>query len=174
MGTYGGAVATGSPTRKAEDGPWYSPALIIGAVVVGVVAAPVLATAAISAAGFGAAGIVAGTPAAALMSTYGGAVATGSLCATLQSAGAVGLSTTLTAAAAGVGGVVTGGAAAAARNKASKKKESSAKKEESSAESDPSSSRRVLDGQKCDCIGRHHVRTCRYHPDHKPNTSKET
>jgi len=52
-----------------------------------VAAAPVVATAL----GFGAAGIVAGTPAAWMMSTYGGSVAAGSAVATLQSIGAVGV-----------------------------------------------------------------------------------
>jgi hypothetical protein len=46
----------------------------------------------INAAGFGAGGILAGSPAAALMSSYGANVAAGSLCAILQSIGASGMS----------------------------------------------------------------------------------
>ncbi|XP_033123573.1 interferon alpha-inducible protein 27-like protein 2A [Anneissia japonica] len=60
--------------------------------------------------GFGAAGILAGSPAAVIMSTTalanGGGVAAGSACAILQSAGAVGL----TAKAAAIGGTIGAGA----------------------------------------------------------------
>ncbi|KAH7280011.1 hypothetical protein KP509_37G048000 [Ceratopteris richardii] len=54
---------------------------------------PVLGLAAVSLAGFTATGITAGSPAAMLMSTYGGAVPAGSLCAVLQSIGAAGVTT---------------------------------------------------------------------------------
>ncbi|KAF9345208.1 hypothetical protein BGX26_003399, partial [Mortierella sp. AD094] len=53
--------------------------------------APFVFVGAVSAFGFGAAGIVGGSPAAAFMASYGGAVSSGSLCATLQSIGAAGL-----------------------------------------------------------------------------------
>ncbi|KAF9173945.1 hypothetical protein BGX21_001910 [Mortierella sp. AD011] len=67
--------------------------------------APSLFTSAVAAAGFGASGIVAGSPAAAFMASYGGLVSSGSICATLQSIGAVGLGP--------VGFVVTGAVGAA-------------------------------------------------------------
>ena len=64
-----------------------------------VVATPVV----VGALGFGAAGIAAGTPAAWMMSTYGGYVAAGSTLAALQSIGAAGMGAvaTTTVAAAG-------------------------------------------------------------------------
>jgi hypothetical protein len=67
------------------------PGLAQLAVVVGCVAGPLIGAASIGAAGFGEGGIVAGTLAAEYMSSYGGVVSAGSLCAVLQSAGAVGL-----------------------------------------------------------------------------------
>ncbi|EFP89145.2 hypothetical protein PGT21_016102 [Puccinia graminis f. sp. tritici] len=72
--------------------------------VLGAVASPFLTQASIAAAGFGAQGIVAGTPAAALMASYGGSVGSGSACAILQSIGAAGLGVGGVAVAAGVGG----------------------------------------------------------------------
>ena len=63
--------------------------------VAGSILSPVLATITITAAGFGTGGILAGSPAAALMSSYGGNVTAGSLCAILQSIGASGMSSGL-------------------------------------------------------------------------------
>lgn len=83
----------GTAARGAAVGVASGAAAVIGANV------------AVPAAGFTAAGITAGSPAAALMASYGGAVASGSLCATLQSVGAVGLG------AAATGGLALGGAA---------------------------------------------------------------
>ncbi|KAG0225804.1 hypothetical protein BGX31_007496, partial [Mortierella sp. GBA43] len=51
----------------------------------------------VGALGFGIGGITAGSPAAALMASYEGYVTVGSLCAILQSIGAVGLSAAVTA-----------------------------------------------------------------------------
>jgi len=75
-----------------------------GGGLVGALAGPVVVQSAISAAGFGAGGIVAGTPAAALMASYGGSVGAGSAVAILQSIGAVGLGLGGIVGAAGVGG----------------------------------------------------------------------
>ena len=64
----------------------------LGAAAVGVVAAPVIATAALGAAGFTASGVAAGSVAAAVQSSvYGGYVASESLFALCQSAGATGV-----------------------------------------------------------------------------------
>merc|ERR1711902_12252 len=72
---------------------------------VAVVAAPVVVPAALGAAGFTSAGIAAGSAGASMMSTYGGAVGTGSVLATAQSIGAAGLGTagTVVAGASGYG-----------------------------------------------------------------------
>ncbi|KAA1078674.1 hypothetical protein PGTUg99_011500 [Puccinia graminis f. sp. tritici] len=70
----------------------------------GSVATPLLTQASIATAGFGAGGIVSGTPAAALMASYGGSVGSGSACAILQSVGAAGLGVGGIAVAAGAGG----------------------------------------------------------------------
>ncbi|KAF9997672.1 hypothetical protein BGZ80_007045 [Entomortierella chlamydospora] len=59
--------------------------------IISTAAAPFVFVNGVAAAGFGSAGIAAGSPAAAFMSSYGGAVSSGSLCATLQSIGAAGL-----------------------------------------------------------------------------------
>ncbi|KAF9344986.1 ribosomal 40S subunit protein S27A [Mortierella sp. AD094] len=56
--------------------------------------APVIFTSAVAAFGFGTGGIIGGTPAAALMASYGGTVTSGSICSTLQSIGAAGLGPT--------------------------------------------------------------------------------
>lgn len=72
-----------------------------GAGIAAMVSAPLV----IAAAGFGSGGIVAGSFAAWFMSTYGGAVSAGSLCALLQSAGAAGLAASTTA---GIGAAGTG------------------------------------------------------------------
>ena len=61
----------------------------------GSILSPLLTTLSITATGFGIEGILAGSPAAALMSSYGGNVAAGSLCAILQSIGACGMSSGL-------------------------------------------------------------------------------
>ncbi|KAG4068127.1 hypothetical protein HA402_001552 [Bradysia odoriphaga] len=82
-------------------------ASVVGASALAVVAAPV----AIAAAGFGSAGVVAGSLAATWQATMGGYVAASSLFATLQSVGAIGLSTAATASI-GIGGAAVGGAAA--------------------------------------------------------------
>ncbi|XP_056616428.1 interferon alpha-inducible protein 27-like protein 2A [Triplophysa dalaica] len=90
---------------------------IIRLTAVGAVGSAVLIPFAIGAAGFTVAGITAGSVAAGMMSSAaianGGGVATGSLIAILQSAGAAGLSASATAGLASVGGAtgaVLGGA----------------------------------------------------------------
>ena len=65
---------------------------------------PLLTTVSILGAGFEAAGILVGSPAAALMSSYGGNVTSGSLCAILQSIGASGMSSGVSASLGLVGG----------------------------------------------------------------------
>ncbi|XP_037037713.1 uncharacterized protein LOC119075378 isoform X3 [Bradysia coprophila] len=82
-------------------------ASVVGASALAVVAAPV----AIAAAGFGSAGVVAGSIAASWQATMGGYVAASSIFATLQSVGAIGLSTAATASI-GLGGAAVGGATA--------------------------------------------------------------
>lgn len=91
--------------------PWIKYVLI--ATGAGLALSPFLVTAIVGALGFGAAGIVAGSPAAAIMASYGGAVTAGSVCAILQSIGAAGLSSLATAITSIVGGVAAGGAMAA-------------------------------------------------------------
>ena len=84
----------------------------LGTAAVGVVAAPVIATAALGAAGFTASGVAAGSAAAAVQSSvYGGYVASGSLFALCQSAGATGVISTATS---GLIGGTTGLAGAGA------------------------------------------------------------
>jgi len=79
------------------------------AAVVGAVAVPVAAPIVISAPGFGSAGVAVGSLAAWAQGTfYGGAVASGSVFATLQSIGAAGFSVV------GVSGLVAGGASVGA------------------------------------------------------------
>ena len=65
---------------------------------------PLLTTVSILGAGFEAGGILLGSPAAALMSSYGGNVTSGSLCAILQSIGASGMSSGVSASLGLVGG----------------------------------------------------------------------
>ncbi|KAL7876930.1 hypothetical protein SRHO_G00035730 [Serrasalmus rhombeus] len=81
-------------------------------VTAGAASAVLLAPAALSVAGFTSAGIAASSAAASMMSSAaianGGGVAAGSLVAVLQSAGAAGLSASMTAAVGSVGGVVGG------------------------------------------------------------------
>ena len=84
----------------------------VGAAGVGVIAAPVIATAALGAAGFTASGVAAGSVAAAVQSSvYGGYVASGSLFALCQSAGATGVISAVTG---GLIGGTTGLASAGA------------------------------------------------------------
>ncbi|XP_044163081.1 octopine dehydrogenase-like [Acropora millepora] len=78
----------------------------VGSAAVGVIAAPAIATAALGAAGFTASGVAAGSAAAAVQSTvFGGYVASGSLFALCQSAGATGA---ISAATSGLIGGTTG------------------------------------------------------------------
>ncbi|WAR63446.1 hypothetical protein PtB15_17B45 [Puccinia triticina] len=75
---------------KASDGN--SNGIIAGCgTALGALSGPAVVQASVAAAGFGAEGIVAGTPAAALMASYGGSVGAGSVCSVLQSVGAAGL-----------------------------------------------------------------------------------
>lgn len=67
--------------------PWRKAAVGLG--ITGLVI-PLAFPMVVTAVGFGAGGIVAGSPAALFMASYGGAVAPGSLCAVLQSIGATG------------------------------------------------------------------------------------
>ena len=62
----------------------------VAAGAAGVVAAPAIATAAVGTIGFGPGGIAAGSTAAGMMAAQGGAVATGSIVAAMQSIGATG------------------------------------------------------------------------------------
>ena len=82
-----------------------------GVMVVSAIAAPYAVGAAISGMGFGQGGIVAGTAAAEFMASYGGAVSANSLCAFLQSAGAVGLQAGTTAVVSTATGTAAGAAA---------------------------------------------------------------
>lgn len=88
----------------------------LAAGIAGAVLGPVAVVGAITWAGFTASGIVAGSWAAGFMASYGGAVASGSACAVMQSIGAAGLGvagTTISAAAgAGIGASVGAGTAA--------------------------------------------------------------
>ncbi|KAJ3004763.1 hypothetical protein HKX48_001047 [Thoreauomyces humboldtii] len=105
-----------SPSHETDPEPrskWRNHLKIGGLCLTGAVAVPVAVTLAVPALGFGAAGIAAGSWAAGFMGGYGGAVGAGSLCAFLQSAGAVGLSTGAVVGL-GAGGAAAGGVAAAA------------------------------------------------------------
>lgn len=73
-------------------------------IIAGCVLAPVAVVGVVTALGFTSAGIAAGSAAAGIMSSYRGAVATGSACAVLQSIGTAGLGTTATAITSTVGG----------------------------------------------------------------------
>ncbi|KAF9988522.1 hypothetical protein BGZ65_000592 [Modicella reniformis] len=101
-------------SSSSMDARWGKYALGVGAVVGGVIAGPLIVTGAVAALGFGAGGILAGTPAAAIMASYGGTVTSGSLWAVLQSIGAAGLGATGTVIAGSVGGAVVAGGVAAA------------------------------------------------------------
>ncbi|XP_043915240.1 interferon alpha-inducible protein 27-like protein 2A [Protopterus annectens] len=87
-----------------QDGKVRTAAIVAGTAAVAVVGTPLL----IGALGFGSAGVAAGTAAAKMMSAAaianGGGVAAGSVVATLQSIGAVGLSTAGSAVVGTVGG----------------------------------------------------------------------
>ncbi|XP_064599513.1 uncharacterized protein LOC135466043 isoform X1 [Liolophura sinensis] len=94
------------PPQRPPDPSSVGRYALIGLASVGVgIAAIVSAPFVIAAAGFGSGGIGAGSFAAWFMSTYGGAVSAGSLCALLQSAGAAGLAASTTA---GIGAAGTG------------------------------------------------------------------
>lgn len=125
----GGGGGNGDPGNGATPTdnvqPWYKRRGFIGAAVgtaLGATAAVVAAPLVIGAMGFGAGGIAAGSYAAGMMSSAaianGGAVAAGSLVATLQSIGAAGFGLAglagVGAAGAGVGATVGGGAGAVA------------------------------------------------------------
>jgi len=80
---------------------------------VAAVGTPVVITLGVGALGFTATGIAAKTTAAWFMSTYGGTVLAGSLCALGQSIGVVGLGTAATVATGAVGAAAVGGGTAA-------------------------------------------------------------
>ncbi|KAJ3126561.1 hypothetical protein HK098_007390 [Nowakowskiella sp. JEL0407] len=84
----------------------HGPGLQHAVVVASAVAAPIIATGAVAAIGFGEGGIVAGSLAAQIMSLYGGSVPAGSLCAILQSMGAIGMTAGQVAGTAGTAAVV--------------------------------------------------------------------
>jgi hypothetical protein len=91
--------------------PWIK---FVIAATAGILLSPLIVTSVVALLGFGAGGIIAGTPAAAIMAAYGGAVSAGSICAVLQSIGAAGLSSLAAAITSIVGGVAAGGAATVA------------------------------------------------------------
>lgn len=82
-------------------------------VAAGVIVTPFAIKAIVVALGFGAAGITAGSWAAGFMASYGGFVWAGSLCAILQSIGAVGLPFVLAVLASFFGGLFGAGVAGA-------------------------------------------------------------
>ncbi|XP_036006517.1 interferon alpha-inducible protein 27-like protein 2A [Fundulus heteroclitus] len=90
--------------------------VITGGAVLGAVGAVALATAALGAIGFTSSGIAAGSFAAKMMSSAaianGGGVASGSLVAILQSAGAAGLSETAVMVVGSIGGTIGAGVVA--------------------------------------------------------------
>lgn len=94
------------------------------------VLAPIAVPIAVGALGFGAGGIIAGTPAAAIMASYGGAVTAGSACAIMQSIGAAGLSATGALISGTVGGLVGGAAGVAAGAAADRKDKKLGKQEQ--------------------------------------------
>ncbi|KAF9905192.1 hypothetical protein BX616_001073, partial [Lobosporangium transversale] len=79
---------------------------IVVTAVAGVLIAPILFKITVASLGFSPNGIVAGTPAAGMMSFWGGAVTAGSICAVLQSIGAGGLGVTGTAISGVAGGAL--------------------------------------------------------------------
>ena len=81
------------------------PGLIQLGFVGGSILTPLLTAASITAVGFEIGGILAGSPAALLMSSYGGNVTAGSLCAILQSIGASGMSGGLSVGLGALGGL---------------------------------------------------------------------
>lgn len=83
------------------------------AVTAGAVFTPIIVPGVVTAFGFGSAGIAAGSPAAAFMASYGGAVPAGSACAVLQSIGAAGLSAAGHIITGGTGALACGGGSAA-------------------------------------------------------------
>ena len=90
---FGDAKAAGQTQEEFFSGPGVGLAIA----AIGALLGPLIGTAIIGALGFGAGGIGAGTAAAYFMSTYGGSVSMGSICALLQSAGAIGLSANMIA-----------------------------------------------------------------------------
>ncbi|KAG9285880.1 hypothetical protein G9A89_013305 [Geosiphon pyriformis] len=87
------------PSVVPEKAESWMPTVVMGsAVVAGALICPPLVVAGVQAIGFGSAGIASGSWAAAIMSSYGGAVTSGSACAILQSIGAAGtgVATTVT------------------------------------------------------------------------------
>ncbi|KAL2628939.1 hypothetical protein R1flu_013625 [Riccia fluitans] len=89
------------------------PATIVTGVAL--LATPLAVPAVVSSLGFGPAGITEGSWAASFMASYGGTVAGGSFCATMQSIGAMGTFAGATAVAAAGAVLITGGAIVAAR-----------------------------------------------------------
>lgn len=87
----------------------------VGVVATSAIVAPLAVTGIVGALGFQAGGIVAGSAAAGIMASSGGAVAAGSICAVLQSVGAVGLGVGGTIATSAVGVAGAGGILAARR-----------------------------------------------------------
>ncbi|KNZ58136.1 hypothetical protein VP01_1993g1 [Puccinia sorghi] len=106
LSTFHPTLTTGVATQ-AVSGAARKLVAASTAAVAGAVSGPGLATSAVKVLGFQKAGILAGTPAAAFMSSYGGSVSAGSSCAFLQSVGAgAGLGVGGTAVAAVAGGFV--------------------------------------------------------------------
>ncbi|KAL2628932.1 hypothetical protein R1flu_013618 [Riccia fluitans] len=90
--------------------------ILAGATIVtgvALLATPLAIPAVVSSLGFGPAGIAAGFLAASFMASYGGTVGAGSVCAILQSIGAVGTFTGATAVATAGAGITGVGVAAA-------------------------------------------------------------
>ncbi|MCO5550416.1 hypothetical protein L7F22_003902 [Adiantum nelumboides] len=83
-------------------------AMAAAAAAIGVAASPLWVPAVVGMAGFGASGVVASSWGAALMSTYGGLVPAGSVCAMLQSVGTAGLATSTIFATEGVAASLAG------------------------------------------------------------------
>ncbi|KAF9988525.1 hypothetical protein BGZ65_000595 [Modicella reniformis] len=108
--------------RYIKSMPRYKKIALIALIgVIGGVTAYFAILGIVTALGFTAAGIVAGTPAAAFMASYGGVVTAGSLCAILQSFGALGVTLTGIFGAGGVG--LTAAAFAAAATAPEKKED---------------------------------------------------
>jgi len=92
----------------SKENPWTNYLWKAGLIGAGAVVAPFALTTGLGALGFTAAGITAGSYAAGFMSSYGGTVASGSMCAALQSVGAAGLGAAGTTIASSVGAVLGG------------------------------------------------------------------